>query len=329
MTSILRITGNKEADKKHIEKAAAVLRTGGVVGLPTETVYGLAANALNPSAIARIYAAKGRPSTNPLIVHVTSVDAAKKLCSIWPDIAEKLAKEFWPGPLTLIVPKSDIVPDAVTAGLSSVAIRIPSHAVMRAVIDASQVPLAAPSANKFQGLSPTDANHVYESLGDSIDMILDAGSTEHGLESTVIDCTGTSPCIMRPGPITIDDISRITGPILMKHDTVDDTHARSSPGQSRKHYVPKAHLILAPSHVLMTATKNADATVAVLYITQKPNNEKIESIQMPADPRAYGAILYAELHKLDYAGMKTVFIEQPPDTSLWAAVNDRLRRASY
>jgi len=328
MADILCITGNSEHDAHHVETAAAILRAGGIVAIPTETVYGLAANALDPEAVAKIYEAKGRPSTNPLIIHVTSVDDAKKLASSWPVVAQKLANAFWPGPLTLIVPKNPIVPDNATAGLPNVALRIPSHPVMRAVIDAAGLPLAAPSANRSQAVSPTRAGHVLKSLGDRIDLILDAGTTEHGLESTVVDCTVVPPRILRPGPITISDIERIVGRVKSEQGSVADDTARSSPGMSQKHYSPQARLKIVPAAALAKAIADADPPAGAFLIGGAVLNAKATLVQMPSDPVAYGAILYSELHKMDDAGMKTIIVEEPPQQPGWEAVRDRLRRAS-
>lgn len=328
MADILRITGDPEHDAHHVETAATVLRGGGIIAIPTETVYGLAADALNPEAIAKIYEAKGRPSTNPLIIHVTSIEAAKALSSMWPVAAQNLAEAFWPGPLTLVVPKNPIVPDAATAGLPNVALRVPSHPVMRAVIDAAGTPLAAPSANRSQAVSPTRAGHVLKSLGDRIDLILDAGTTEHGLESTVVDCTVVPPRILRPGPIAIGEIERIVGRVKAEQGSVADDTARPSPGMSQKHYSPQARVKIVPASNLAKAIADADAPAGAFLIGGAVLNAKATLVQMPSDPVVYGAILYNELHKMDDAGMKTIIVEEPPQQPGWEAVWDRLRRAS-
>ena len=328
MADILRITGNAAHDAHHAARAAAVLRAGGIVAIPTETVYGLAADALNPDAVAKIYAAKGRPSTNPLIVHVTSIDAAKALASTWPVAAQKLAEAFWPGPLTVIVPKNPVVPDAATAGLPNVAIRIPSHPVMRAVIDAAGTPLAAPSANRSQAVSPTRAAHVLKSLGANVDVILDAGTTEHGLESTVVDCTVVPPRVLRPGPVSILDLERVLGRVKAEDAVVGDDVARSSPGLSQRHYAPQASVRIVPVAKLASAIAEAPEPAAAFLLGGAVLNSKATLVQMPAEPVAYGAILYNELHRMDDAGMKTIVVEEPPHAPGWEAVRDRLRRAS-
>lgn len=328
MADILHMNGDPEHDAHHVARAAKVITDGGIVAIPTETVYGLAADALNPSAIQKIYDAKGRPSTNPLIIHVTSIEQAKALSSAWPVVAQNLAEAFWPGPLTLIVPKSSIVPDIATAGFPSVAIRIPSHPVMRAVIDAAGTPLAAPSANRSQALSPTRAGHVLKSLGDRIDLILDAGTTEHGLESTVVDCTVIPPRVLRPGPITIMALEQVVGRVKADDMNVPDDTPRASPGMSQKHYSPQATLKVVPGPALAKAIADAEEPVAAFMLGSAVLNSKATMVQMPASPVVYGAILYGELHRMDDAGMKTIIVEEPPHQPGWEAVRDRLRRAS-
>lgn len=328
MADILRINGDPVHDAHHAASAAEVIKAGGIVALPTETVYGLAANALDADAIAKIYEAKGRPSTNPLIVHVTSIDSAKSLASSWPVAAKKLAEAFWPGPLTLVVPKNSLVPDAATAGLQNVAIRIPSHPVMRAVIDAAGLPLAAPSANRSQAVSPTRAAHVLKSLGDRVDMILDAGTTEHGLESTVVDCTVVPPRVLRPGPVTILELERVVGRVKSDQPDVADGIAHPSPGMSHKHYSPQAAVKMVPAAKLAEAISAAEGPVGAFVLAGALLNPKAIVTQMPADPVAYGAILYTELHRMDDAGVKTLVIEEVPNAPGWEAVRDRLRRAS-
>ncbi len=328
MADILRITGDPAHDAHHVRVAADVLRAGGIVAMPTETVYGLAADALNPAAIEKIYAAKGRPSSNPLIIHVTSIDAAKELASAWPVAAQKLAEAFWPGPLTVIVAKKPVVPDAATAGLSHVAIRCPSHPVMRAVIDAAGTPLAAPSANRSQAVSPTRAAHVLKSLGANVDLILDAGTTEHGLESTVVDCTVVPPRVLRPGPVTILELERVVGRVKADDADIADDVSRPSPGMSRKHYAPQAKVVVVPGVRLADAIAKAEAPVAAFMLGSALLNSTATMVQMPGSPVVYGAVLYGELHRMDDAGMKTIVVEEPPREPGWEAVRDRLRRAS-
>lgn len=328
MADVVTLTGDANEDNAAIERAADILRKGGIVAIPTETVYGLAGNALNPDAVQKIYDAKGRPATNPLIVHVLDTDQARELASTFPPVAEQLAAAFWPGPLTIIVPKTADVPDSVTAGFPSVAIRVPSHPVMRAVIEAAGVPLAAPSANRSQAVSPTRAGHVLKSLGDRIDLILDAGTTEHGLESTVVDCTSLPPRVMRPGPITLSQLEAVVGKLRLEEGVIEDSAARLSPGMSQKHYAPKATVKVVSAERLAKEIADAEAPAAVFLLGGAVLNANATLVQMPANAVAYGAILYSELHKMDDSGMKTIIVEDVPRDDGWEAVRDRLRRAS-
>src|SRR5882724_3999780 len=201
-----------------IEAAARLLRAGRLVAFPTETVYGLGANALDPEAVARIYAVKGRPPTSPLIVHVSSVDMAQSLVTRWPDVAGQLARRFWPGPLTLVLDKQPTIPSIVTAGLATVGLRMPAHPMALALIKAAGVPLAAPSANRFTQLSPTTADHVRRGLGSEVDLILDGGPCEVGIESAVLSLAGSQPVLLRPGGISRAEIEAIIGPVMVASD---------------------------------------------------------------------------------------------------------------
>jgi L-threonylcarbamoyladenylate synthase len=286
-----------------IARAAELLRAGRLVAFPTETVYGLGANALDAEAVKRIFEAKGRPLSSPLIVHVASIDAARELAADWPDTAEKLARAFWPGPLTIIVPKSASVPDVVTAGLPSVGLRMPAHPVAHALIEAAGVPVAAPSANRFTQLSPTTAEHVRESLGDRVDLILDGGACEVGIESTVISLAGARPRILRPGMISQTLIEGVIGP-------VEVGGGAESPGQHPKHYSPRTRLILGDS-------------------PKEGRGARLDFSNMPPGAAAYAERLYGVLHELDAAGYDWISVEMPPDTPEWAGVRDRLTRAAH
>ena len=217
-------------DHAALRTAAELLRAGKLVAFPTETVYGLGAHALDVQAVARIYAAKGRPSYNPLIVHVADVEAAKALVTDWPTTAKLLARAFWPGPLTMVLPKRAVVPDAITAGLPAVAIRVPVHPVALALLREAGIPIAAPSANRFTELSPTAAEHVVQSLGDAVDLVLDGGSTTVGIESTVVDLTGPAPRILRPGMISAAQIRAVVGMLDERPLDFADGAPRPSPG---------------------------------------------------------------------------------------------------
>lgn len=315
-------------DATIIARAAELLRSGGLVAFPTETVYGLGANALDARAVDRIYAAKGRPSHNPLIVHIANVDQVLRVARKWTDRAELLARAFWPGPLTLVLPKRDEVPEAVSAGLPTVAVRLPSHPVAHALLLAADIPVAAPSANKSTMLSPTTGAHVEKSLGDAVDLILDAGPTPVGIESTVLDLTRAVPVLLRPGSVTIEQIESVIGPIEVE-TSVRDGAPRPSPGMMERHYSPRATLLLVGSDdvsAAVAAEQRAGSRVGALVSTV-PLQGNAE--RMPSDAASYAARLYGALHDLDDAGYDVIVVERVPDTSEWSAVRDRLERAAH
>jgi L-threonylcarbamoyladenylate synthase len=279
-----------------------------LVAFPTETVYGLGVNALDPAAVEKIYRAKGRPATSPLIVHVSSIKMARNLVREWPERADKLARIFWPGPLTLVLPKQPHVPDCVTAGLDTVGVRMPAHPIAQALIREAGVPIAAPSANRFTELSPTTAQHVRDSLGSDIAMVLDGGRTTVGIESTVLSLAGSEAVLLRPGMVTQQEIEAVIGPIQLLGSGSDGPH--SSPGLHARHYSPKTPLLL-------------------IEPGQMPTSGRGICIQMPAEPREYAAVLYERLHVADAQGWDWIAIEHPPRTEEWSAICDRLERASY
>jgi L-threonylcarbamoyladenylate synthase len=290
-----------------LEQAAALIRAGKLVAFPTETVYGLGANALDAAAVARIFEAKGRPRSSPLIVHVDSVEMARGLALEWLDTAEKLARRYWPGPLTLVVPKRASIPDIVTAGLPTVGLRMPAHALALELIRLAGVPIAAPSANRFTELSPTQAGHIPEGL---VDYVVDGGPARVGIESTVLSLAG-APTLLRPGVIPLTEIEAIIGPVQAAGEPDEDAHA--SPGMHRRHYRP-----VTPLYLVERGERPPRECGAWLRIGQ----------EMPADPVAYAAVLYDTLHRLDAEGVGGVAVERPPDTPEWAGVLDRLRRAA-
>jgi L-threonylcarbamoyladenylate synthase len=323
VTRLLHVTG---PDDPAILEAAAVLALGGLVAFPTETVYGLGADGLNPEAVARIYAAKGRPVTNPVILHVADVAAARGLVSYWPAEAQVLAERFWPGPLTLVLPASDRVPSIVRAGGPSVALRCPDHPVALALIRAAGRPLAAPSANRSQHLSPTLAQHVASSLGEVVDLILDAGPTEAGLESTILDLTGNRPRILRPGPLGPRELAALVGPVDLWEGAVKTGEVQAAPGMALRHYAPRARLELVAPGTGVRAVSGAVAYVGLGSLPTLP--EGVRGILLPLDAEVVGARLYALLHELDDAGFERIFMERPPEDEAWLAVRDRLQRAS-
>jgi len=294
-----------------IEHAAALLRAGELVGLPTETVYGLAANALDPVAVERIFAAKGRPHTSPLIVHCADTAMARALTRAWPPAAEKLAARFWPGPLTLVLPKSAAVPEAVTAGLPNVGLRVPRHDVALAVIRAAQVPLAAPSANEFMQLSPTTAEHVRRGLGSRVALVLDGGPSAVGIESTVLSLAGERPVLLRPGAISREELESVLGEAVEVVTSAKAHEAHAAPGLHERHYSPRAPLFLF-RHAFERSGRGVVLTVD----------------HLGANPVDYARRLYAALHEADAAGAEWIAVEEPPDAPEWAAIRDRLRRAA-
>lgn len=328
MARILPLSG-EDADAA-IEQAALAIRSGSVVAFPTETVYGLGADALNAESVQKIYTAKGRPPTNPLIVHVLDRDAAKALSSRWPDFADALLGAFAPGPLSIVVPKASSVPDIVTAGMNSVAIRIPSHPVARALLEASGVPIAAPSANRANAVSPTTAQHVQKSLGGRIDLILDGGAAQAGLESTVVDLTVTPPRILRPGPVARSQIEAVIGSVDAPEE-FDDSDLINSPGMLRKHYSPDAvlHIVSAADFPSALAARSSENIGCIVHSSHCEPPDYAEVIRLPADARQYGAQLYAALHAMDERGVAEILLEEPPHGDEWHAVHDRLRRAAH
>jgi L-threonylcarbamoyladenylate synthase len=311
-------------DPALIQRAAEHLRAGELVAFPTETVYGLGAAALDAHAVAKIFAAKGRPSYNPLIVHVLDVAGARELVEEWPEIATTLARRFWPGPLTMVLRKRDVVPDLVTAGLPSVAVRAPAHPVARALLAEAKLAIAAPSANRFQAISPTTAAHVVRSLGVDVAMILDAGPTSVGIESTVIDLCDERPTLLRLGGLAVPEIEAITGP-LARAAAPSDGQARASPGQVDRHYAPRGSLQVVAR--VGEALAGPRPLGVIGFGDALPGVD--HHLRMPEDPREYGRLLYAALHTLDELGCVRILVESVPDEPGWGAVRDRLDRAGH
>jgi L-threonylcarbamoyladenylate synthase len=307
------------SERSEIARAAALIRAGELVAFPTETVYGLGANALDPAAVDKIYAAKGRPAASPLIVHVDSVEMARTLVSDWPPAAELLARRLWPGSLTLVLPKQAHVPDRLTAGLPTVGIRVPANEIALALIREAGVPIAAPSANRFSELSPTTAQHVRESIGECVAMVLDGGPTTVGIESTVLSLAGPDAVLLRPGVVTRMDIEDLIGPVQAAQSASGDAHA--SPGMHPRHYSPRTPLVLIEDGRLPSSGRGA-------YLWMNHRTNAARSISMPSDPREYAAVLYRILHEADSQGWDWIAVERPPQTPSWAAIQDRLQRAA-
>ncbi len=335
MSPIRRLTVSPvDPDPALIAEAAATLRGGRLVAFPTETVYGLGANALDEAAIARIYAAKGRPESNPLIVHVADASMAARVVASWPASAEALAEAFWPGPLTLVLPRRPELPLAVTAGLPAVGVRVPAHPVARALIRAADLPIAAPSANMYMGVSPTTADHVAKGFGgrDADVLILDGGPATVGLESTVLDLTCPVPTVLRLGGLPVARLREVLGEVAVLA-IEPGTASLPSPGLARRHYAPRARLVLVPDGDILVAEAArllaAGARVGAMVRHAPmalPVGLALEV--MPGEPAAYGAKLYAALHALDELRLDHLLVEAPPADEAWAAVHDRLRRAA-
>jgi L-threonylcarbamoyladenylate synthase len=318
-------------DPEILCRAVKLLQHGELVAFPTETVYGLGANALDENAVRKVFAAKGRPATNPIIVHVSSPEAARELVVSWPEAAQRLAEKFWPGSLTLVLPRANAVPEVVTAGGSTVALRIPAHPVALALLETTELPIAAPSANRSSHLSPTRAEHVLGDLGGRIPLLLDAGPTPGGLESTVLDLTTTVPRLLRPGLVTPAQIESVIGPIQRPGQREQSVAPLRSPGMLAKHYAPRAPLECVDMDAWDRIRELLRDGWRVGWVAL--DEESLEDhpylirIALPLEPMLYAARLYAVLHQLDAANVDRIVVSLPPNSDEWLAVLDRLRRA--
>jgi L-threonylcarbamoyladenylate synthase len=314
---------------RDLSRAGELIRQGRLVAFPTETVYGLGADALNPEAVAKIFEAKGRPHFDPLIVHVAGISDLEPLVASFPETAERLAERFWPGPLTMVLPKTSQVPDLVTSGLSTVAVRIPRHPVARQLLEAAGVPIAAPSANRFGRLSPTHAEHVFEQLGERIDYILDGGPCEVGVESTVLDLTTIPPRLLRPGGIPLEDLEEILGEI----ETVSQIRqgeTPAAPGMLTKHYAPRTRVIVAETldQLPQDRAKSALLALAPLSEADRAGFLKVEILSQSGDLREAATKFFATMRRLDDAGAEQIVALRFPHHGLGRALNDRLERAA-
>ena len=342
MTEVLTVDPTRP-DPALIGRAAECLRCGGLVAFPTETVYGLGAHALDRKAVHRVFVAKERPANDPLIVHVAALADAAPLVAAVPDAARQLAARFWPGPLTIVLRRSDQVPDEVTAGLQTVAIRVPSHPVARALIEAAQVPVAAPSANLFSRPSPTIAWHVLADLEGRIDMLIDAGPTHVGLESTVLDLSAEIPTVLRPGAIDIATLRELLPNVRMHRSNAATNAAMPSPGMLVKHYAPRTPVILHAGDraAALRAMKHdaeqrlaRDETVAVLAYVEDLQEWRTLPVRVvdfgrEADPRGVATRLYAALRECDELNASVILVRSITTVHpLSSAIHDRLRRAA-
>ena len=322
--------------KNDTDEAGRILRNGGLVGIPTETVYGLAANALDGAAVSKIFKAKGRPQDNPLIVHIADMKELENLAKNIPSAAYDLAKAFWPGPLTMILEKSECIPDAVSAGLDTVAIRMPAHPVARSIIRAAGVPLAAPSANLSGSPSPTTAEHVMCDLSGKIDAVVDGGPCEVGVESTVITLCTPRPRILRPGRVTPEELETVLGEVDMDNAVLGKLSSgekAASPGMKYKHYSPKANVIIVKADregFVSFVNENMDASVAALAFDGEEKAIRCRTISLGKenDGLAHAHNLFAALRECDNLGMKTVYVHCPSSIGVDLAVMNRLLRAA-
>ena len=303
-----------------VRRAAEILRAGGLVAFPTETVYGLGADASNAAAVARLYAVKGRPPDHPVIVHLDSLERALAWARDVPKEARLLAEHFWPGPLTLILKRSEKAKDFVTGGQPSVGIRVPSHPIAQELLKAFGGGVAAPSANRFGRVSPTTASHVREDLGSDVDLVLEGGPSEVGIESTIVDLSGGAAVLLRPGKISRAELEE-----FVELEERTEASPRHSGGLER-HYSPRTPARLVPTHLLDKEIARLGDKVAVLAFS-RPDERVDFWLRMPREPQGYAQRLYAALRELDGAGCELILVEAPPETAEWAAVRDRLVRA--
>jgi L-threonylcarbamoyladenylate synthase len=316
--------------RNELVRAARLLRAGDLVAFPTETVYGLGADAANPDAVRRIFTAKGRPAAHPLIVHLPGIEQVERWAREVPEGARSLAAAFWPGPLTLILPRAAHVPDVVTGGQDSVGLRVPSHPVARELLAAFAAAgghgIAAPSANRFGHVSPTTARHVADDLGDAVSMIIDGGACGVGIESTIVAFTGDAPVLLRPGGVGVEDLARVLGTM----PRAPGAGAPRASGTLESHYAPRTPArLVAPENLARESVHPGEPLAVLARTVSRPAGFTGMWIAAPADVHAYAHDLYASLRALDNAGARTILVEDVPRESAWLAVRDRLARATH
>lgn len=311
---------------KNLERAKEILISGGLVGIPTETVYGLAANALDPAAVARIFSAKNRPSFDPLIVHTHSLATAKELVTSWPPFADQLARQCWPGPLTLLLPRASIIPDLVTSGMPDVAIRVPDSALTLTLLRTLDFPLVAPSANPFGYISPTTPAHVNEQLGDQVEYILDGGPCKVGVESTIVGVEKEHPHIYRKGGLPVEKIEAIAGKVIIQPNSSSNPRA---PGMLNSHYAPRKKMVLGKIDELINEY-DPDHCGILAFDTERKGLPKDRQRILAPDGQLVTAAknLFGYLRELDAMEIDIILAEEVPDHLLGLAINDRLRRAA-
>ena len=332
METQLLSTDTEEGFNEALELAVAQLRQGEVVAVPTETVYGLAANALEASSVEKIFTAKDRPAQNPIIVHVSSESMARDCVAQWPESAGKLANAFWPGPLTLVLPKADTIPGNVVAGGTTVGVRWPGHPFIQQLITACDFPLAAPSANLSNHISPPSAEHVKSQMEGRIPLIIDGGPAQVGIESTVVDLSGDSVRVLRPGMISMEAIEAVLSDAVITAGK--DECVLKSPGQLERHYAPNARLLVLnwkdeeDLENQISYSRTPHDRVHVIAHTHVVGGTRFGRVStLPREAQAYAQVLYGELHRCDKEGAELICVEAPPTGPEWVAINDRLSRA--
>jgi L-threonylcarbamoyladenylate synthase len=306
---------------REVRRAAEVLSRGGLVAFPTETVYGLGADASNAVAVERLYRVKGRPAEHPVIVHFAAMEQAFLWSRDTPAAARLLAEQFWPGPLTLVLKRSERAKDFITGGQDTVGLRVPSHPVARELLETFGGAIAAPSANRFGRVSPTTAEHVRDDLGSDVDLVLEGGPSEIGIESTIVDLSTGAPVLLRPGRISAEELRNLV-PALLEKGADSPRHS----GGLERHYAPRTPTRLVPSYALDKEIARLKEKLAVLAFS-RPDERVDYWLRMPREPQAYAHRLYGALRELDRAGCEEILVEAPPDAPEWAAVRDRLVRA--
>jgi L-threonylcarbamoyladenylate synthase len=316
------------SDAESIRLAGRIIKTGGLVAFPTETVYGLGCDARNAEAAAKVFEAKQRPQFDPLIVHIADLKQLEMVIGALPDLGQRLIDAFWPGPLTLVLPKQPTIPDLITAGLSTVAVRMPNHPVAQTLIREADTPIAAPSANPFGYVSPTTAQHVADGLGNRVDLILDGGPCPVGVESTIVSLAGPQPELLRPGSITIEQLSAVIG-ALRRASSVNQTPL--APGQLSRHYATRTPLILLPSAETRPLLKDDERAGLLIHSQPRDTDDRfaaVEVLSSTGDLREAARHLFAALRRLDSLGLDRIYAEPCQEEGLGGAIMDRLRRCA-
>jgi len=328
------VTYESATTSSDIDQAVAVLRSGGLVAFPTETVYGLGADASNDAAVARVFSVKGRPTDHPLIVHLADAEQLDDWAADVSPTAHLLADAFWPGPLTLLVERSSSVSLAVTGGRSTVGLRVPDHTVALELLRAFGGGIAAPSANRFGRVSPTTAAHVVADLGDDVDLVLDGGACRVGVESTIVDLTGELPVVLRAGGISVDRLEEVLGHVVEVHVSAEPSESGArAPGMLEAHYAPEARIILSSEHDVINAVNDALAAATGRVGLLAPTvlvglSEDVVELEPAGTADDYAAVLYSRLRQADRLGLSVLICVPPPNVGVGLAVNDRLRRAA-